>query len=357
MTAPWVDVAVIGGGPAGAATALRLARDGASVQLYERSHYDRPRMGETLPPTVNPLLRDLDVWDRFAALGSVPSHQTASAWGGTEVAERSFMFSPYGNGWHADRAAFDEMLVMAAADAGAAVERGASVRAVRRLEPMTPTVSSGFAVDGTVAVRADWVIDATGRSARIALSLGAKREQLDRLVSVAKIFTLPSRVAVDDTFIEATPDGWWYVSPLPHGQRLVACFTDAGLAAASALTDEISWGAALARTTHTAAMACGRAEPGVRVASAASHRLTPCTGARWLAVGDAALAVDPLSSSGVSFALRSAALAVAVVSGGNPADYRAAIEAERASYQQLRDQIYGWEARFAGNPFWNQRAS
>ena len=160
-----------------------------------------------------------------------------------------------------------------------------------------------------------------------------------------------------DTFIEATTDGWWYVSPLPNRQRLVAYFTDAGLAAAGRLTDETSWGAALAHTTHTAAMACGRAEPGVRVASAASHRLTPCTGARWLAVGDAALAVDPLSSGGVSFALRSAALAADVVLGGDPAGYQAAIEAAGASYHQLRGEIYGLEPRFAGNPFWNQRAS
>ena len=357
MMVPWVDVAVIGGGPAGAATALRLAREGATVQLYERSQYDRPRMGETLPPTVNPLLRDLDVWDRFAALGSVPSHQTASAWGDAEVAERSFMFSPYGNGWHADRAAFDEMLVVAASDAGVAVERGASVRAVRRTGPVGPTGECGFAVDGAVAVRAGWVVDATGRSARIALGLGARRKQLDRLVSIARVFTLPVGVAVDDTFIEATTDGWWYVSPLPNRQRLVACFTDAGLAAAGALTDEASWGAALVRTTHAAAMACGRAEPGVRVASAASHRLTPCTGARWLAVGDAALAVDPLSSSGVSFALRSAALAADVVLGGDPDDYRAAIEVAGANYDQLHGEIYGWESRFADNSFWNQRAS
>src|SRR4051812_46129429 len=126
------DVAVIGGGPAGAATALRLARDGAAVVLYERSDYRRPRMGETLPPSVNPLLRELGVWDRFAALEPVPSYQTASAWGGPEVAERSFIFSPHGHGWHADRAAFDRMLVEAAADAGVLVHRRTPVCGVRR---------------------------------------------------------------------------------------------------------------------------------------------------------------------------------------------------------------------------------
>ena len=227
MNARWVDVAVIGGGPAGAATALRLARDGASVQLYERSHYDRPRMGETLPPTVNPLLRDLAVWDRFAALGSVPSHQTASAWGGVEVAERSFMFSPYGNGWHADRAAFDEMLVVAAADAGVAVERGASVRAVRQLGPMSPTVGRGFAVDGRVPVRAGWVVDATGRSARIALSLGARRSSWtdssrwhgsSRCRTTSRCMTRSSKpppMAGGTSHRCPTGNAWWPASPTP----------------------------------------------------------------------------------------------------------------------------------------------
>uniref|UniRef100_UPI003F693E2E hypothetical protein n=1 Tax=Amycolatopsis solani TaxID=3028615 RepID=UPI003F693E2E len=83
--------------------------------LYERSAYDGLRMGETLPPSVNPLLRELGLWDRFLAAEPMPSYLTASAWGGPEVAERSFVFSPYGHGWHTDRAAFDRMLADAAA--------------------------------------------------------------------------------------------------------------------------------------------------------------------------------------------------------------------------------------------------
>ena len=67
--------------------------------------------------------------------------------------------------------------------------------------------------------------------------------------------------------------------------------------------------------------------------------------------------MDPLSSGGVSFALRSAALAADVVRGGEPADYQVAIDDEGATYQRVREEIYGWETRFAGKPFWNQRAS
>jgi 2-polyprenyl-6-methoxyphenol hydroxylase-like FAD-dependent oxidoreductase len=44
------EIVVAGGGPAGCAAALTLARSGHTVTLLERSDYDRVRVGETLTP-------------------------------------------------------------------------------------------------------------------------------------------------------------------------------------------------------------------------------------------------------------------------------------------------------------------
>src|SRR5262249_56535538 len=104
--------------------ATLLARAGAAVVSTVEWGWGAVGLGETLPPSVNPLLRELGLWERFHALRSEPSYQTASAWGAAEPAERSFVFSPHGHGWHVDRARFDHMLAEAAEEAGARVRRG-----------------------------------------------------------------------------------------------------------------------------------------------------------------------------------------------------------------------------------------
>jgi len=55
------DAAVIGAGPSGSATARWLALWGYRVALVERSRFESPRIGESLAPIVQPLLRDLGV--------------------------------------------------------------------------------------------------------------------------------------------------------------------------------------------------------------------------------------------------------------------------------------------------------
>jgi flavin-dependent dehydrogenase len=342
-----VDVVVIGGGPAGAVTALLLARAGAAVVLFEQSRYDALRFGETLPPSVNPLLRELGLWERFRVLRSVPSYQTASVWGAAEPAERSFVFSPHGHGWHVDRARFDHMLTEAAEDAGARVQRGIRVRKVSR-------TGDRLLVEAAKPIRVGAVVDATGRAARIAKALGAIRDQLDRLVCAAVVFAVGTQ-QVGDTFIEAAPNGWWYASPLPEGRRLIAFFTDARYAARARLATADGWVAALVQTDHVRHLAPSRPDGKVHVVTCASHELRPSTGRDWIAVGDAALAVDPLSSNGVTFALGCATAAADVLLGGDRLAYQGLIATEARQYRQMRTQIYGWEDRFADNDFWRTR--
>ena len=356
-----VDVAVVGGGPAGGALALWLARAGAAVHVFEAADHARPRLGETLSPTVNPLLQELGLWERFLGLGSVPSHQTASAWGSEAIFERPFLFSRYGNGWHVDRARFDAMFTDEAERAGAIVHRGARVHSVGRAE-------SGFVLRvgrGTVAAR--MVVDATGRGARIARQIGAHRTQLDQLVCAGRTLEIDVEepagdTMLEDTMLEAAPHGWWYAAPLPGAggvrRRMVACFTDAPTAAALALGTADGWTETVAATRHVRGL-LQRAQPGpVRVVTAASQCLSPCAGPGWVAVGDAALAVDPLSSGGIPFALRTAAVGADVLLGRRPGpDYADLVDEVAARYRHTRWEIYGWERRFATRPFWQVRLS
>lgn len=326
------DVAVVGGGPAGAVTALLLARAGRDVVLYKQSHYDSLRLSEALPPSVNPLLCKLDIWERFAALQSMPSCQTANAWRAAEPV---------------DRARFDAMLVDAAEQAGARVLRSARVGKVSRS-------NAGLRVEADEPVSAVAVVDATGRTARVARALGANRVQFDRLVCVARVFAIGS-APPGDTFIEAAPDGWWYASPLLEQRRIVALFTDAREVVRSRLATVDGWTDALARTEHVGDLASGVPCGRIRVTTSASHELDPPVGDDWIAVGDAAFAADPLSSSGVDFALRSASAAADVLLGGDRFAYQRQIADEAIEYRRLRAETYGWEHRFADAAFWRAR--
>src|SRR5436305_1597309 len=105
-----VDVVVVGGGPAGATTALASARAGHRVALIERSRYDGVRVGETLPPATCLPLRRVGVWERFQADGHTSSPGILSVWGSDLPLDNDFLFNPYGHGWHVDRRRFDALL-------------------------------------------------------------------------------------------------------------------------------------------------------------------------------------------------------------------------------------------------------
>ncbi len=120
-------MAVVGGGPAGCAAAIGLARGGAEVVVVERSAYDGMRVGETLPPESRLLLEDLGVWDRFQDGGHSPSPGILAAWGRAEPYDNDFILNPYGCGWRVDRSRFDSMLASSARDAGAAVLTASAV--------------------------------------------------------------------------------------------------------------------------------------------------------------------------------------------------------------------------------------
>jgi len=83
---------------------------------------------------------------------------------------------------------------------------------------------------------------------------------------------------------------------------------------------------------------------------------------RWLAVGDAAAALDPLAAQGIYKALMDAADATktiaAAVGRSEPPPWRYSdrVAARFEDYLANRAHLYGLEQHWTSAPFWRQRA-
>ncbi len=362
-----VDIVIVGGGPAGSAAGLSLRshEPGLSVALVEASDYAGPRIGETLPPPARRLLEHLGVWQSFLGQGHAQVYGTAAAWGASVPYENDFLFSMQGNGWHLDRAVFDAMLADEAGRRGVHRLSDARVTDVERIERgWHLSVQAGQ--DGR-ELRARFLVDATGASATFARRNGARFESADRLTGFVRFFE--DRDGNDPrSLVEAFEDGWWYTAGLPGGLRIAACMTDADLGRDRRLSDTTAWTRHLEASERVNERLQGTSPKGeIVVRAAQSRRLSPAAGTaeeNWLAVGDAASVFDPLSSSGITKALRSgifASYAIADLLAKNDVRglerYRRFVRDEFESYTRLRARYYGEERRWPESEFWRRRAA
>jgi flavin-dependent dehydrogenase len=341
------EVVVIGGGPAGAATALLLAQRGRDVVLVEASSYGQPRFGETLPPEVNPLLRQLGVWEAFVQSKPLASPGIVSAWGSPEARETHFIANLHGNGWHVDRNVFDKLLADAADSAGAEVVTGAAVLRCTRNDATWRVDLSG---EGERALHARFVVDAGGRNG---LRIGdVAREIDDRLLAIFLRLAFDGEPPRDKrTLIESAPDGWWYCAPLPSGETAAVLFVDPA--------QYVRDGFEIAEQLASAPLTCARVG---RARIAASHVVHVPSSIRrraegngWAAVGDAAASYDPLSGYGIVKALQSARALADALDDASLDAYDADVRRRFDAYVAQRRAYYFGEQRWPQRPFWRAR--
>jgi flavin-dependent dehydrogenase len=320
---------VVGGGPSGCAFAITAARRGHAVTLVDEGRRRPPWTGESLPAGGRELLES--VFGRGVLNGQAASHGTAAAWASPELVAHDFMAHWAGSGWHVDRTVLDPRLRTACASAGVDVRVG-------RVDNLDEH---------------DWIVDATGRAGAVAARRGAEQQRFDD--QIALVATVPDLGGERVTTVESCEAGWWYSQPVGNGDRVIALITDADLIEGDRRD---FWIARLAETQHVE----GHVEKlptEVAAYPAGTTTRDPLVGDGWLAVGDAAVSFDPMSSQGLITGVVMAAHAAVAIGAGEhamddwAADYRVVLD----EHLQLRRAFWAEEDRWPDAPFWARRAS
>ncbi len=369
-----IEVAIIGGGPAGSATALSLikhafADEKQSIQVTQVCGPNslRDAIGETIPPAATVELRKLGVSDLLSSDHHLPCPGSHSVWGNEAPGFNDFFFTPIGKGYHLNRRVFNEQLRSAAQDQGVNLLIDAKLTGMsKNKEGYSLSIEQGAELCHR---RADFIVDATGIQAKIARALGVARNQYDTVVSACHIFDLaeqPNQPA--HTLVCAVDTGWWYGTQLPNRKVLISFCTDKETLKASQINTAEVWFEKLNQSGWFIENCVSQFGMTINCPDAIDSRVSPSAilscviGDHWLAVGDAASSYDSMTSAGITKALAQgveagAAIASWLIAGNKHqlASYQQNVFDAFNQYLKLHQELYGAEQRFSNEGFWRRR--
>lgn len=340
------DVLMLGCGPAGAAAAIGLARLGHGVAVVGEAR--RFRAVEGISERVLAGLRHAGFECALDAVAE-PSARSVT-WNGVAGDANTERL--------VDRAAFDRGLLEDLARHRVRVFDAHVLRCRREGEAHLVELGKG---DGPRTLRARFLVEARGRTAPAG---GHSRVRGAETVSLLQVWHgTPAKAA---SAVQSFEDGWAWMARLPDGRRYLQLTLDAASAALPPRHRLGEWCAEQLRELDAAQAFIEAAAPSGELHARASTPIlaAEAVGEDWIRVGDAAMAVDPLSGNGIFQALSSALQAPAVVNtllrrphSAEPAKafHRARVEGLFHRFARIGRDFYAQESRWRERPFWAAR--
>jgi hypothetical protein len=331
------DVAIIGAGPAGSVAAALLVKAGWSVEVFERAHFPRFSIGESLLPQAMQWLDEAGLLQDVIEAGFQYKNGAVFQWGDRQ---ESFDFrEKFSTGWgttyQVRRDIFDDVLAQGAVRLGAKVHFGQTVTAMWP-DATRPSLTVRDEAGEVREIRARFVIDASGFGRVLArlLDLEAPLDVPPRMALFRHVKDHMPPEAYDRNKIlisinPRNPEIWYWMIPLADGlcstgvvgepRHLQQAGQDRNARLAELVTEAGLMGELLAKA--------GPINDGGEIAGYAC-RVKNLVGPGYALLGNAGEFLDPIFSSGVTIALKSASLAA------------------KAIDRQLRGEAVDWQGDF-----------
>jgi flavin-dependent dehydrogenase len=353
------EVCVIGGGPAGATIARKLALLGHTVCLIEKTDNSQNKVGESLPPNILVLLDALGVRERIEAASFLRPDKALIRW----ADESAFAKSLYGRqrGFLVNRGRFDQILLETAKEAGVDV-----IQPAQALRPVFDEARREWNIpvrrdSGLINVKAKYLVEAAGKGS----FFKPKRKRYSAATVALCAYWRNPKIEAAPAMVEAGREEWFWGAALPNGDFSAMVFLDARRGRGRRDLESF-YRSLLAESTLLRGCLDGTLVGRVKGCDASGYIDEEPVNERLIKVGEACFSIDPLASQGVQAAMNSGLQGGFVVhtlltKPENSAEamqfYRNRQAETVARHQNFAARFYA-ESRFHNtSPFWRKRAA